>query len=266
MLEPALHFTATGANLNGTTITNYNFRVNAVSVQSGASNTYTTTTLTNGQLVSCIITTSAGCVTSTSATSANTTMTVNAVPAAVTAAGAGTFCGSTTITASGGAGGTIYFQGTTSGGTSTTTASTSQTISASGTYYFRSQSAAGCWGSEGSASVTINNIPTAPVSAAASVIGFSGFTANWAASANATSYELDVSTSSIFATYVSGFQALNIGNVTNYPVTGLSSTTTYYYRVRALSTCGTSSNSGNQSCITTAISYCTPTYTNGGGD
>ncbi|MFN5877808.1 MAG: hypothetical protein ACK44B_03000, partial [Flavobacteriales bacterium] len=257
-------FTATGANLNGTTITNYNFRVNAISVQSGASNTYTTTTLTNGQLVSCIITTSAGCVTSTSATSADIAMTVNAVPTAVTVSGAGTFCGSTTITASGGTGGTIYFQGTTPGGTSTTTASTSQTISASGTYYFRSRSAAGCWGPEGSAVVTISSIPAAPVSAAASVIGFSGFTANWAASAGATSYELDVSTSATFSTFVVGYQALNVGNVTTYPVTGLSPTTAYYYRVRALNTCGTSSNSGNQSCVTTAISYCTPTYASGG--
>lgn len=81
-------------------------------------------------------------------------LTVYAIPSATTVSGAGTFCGSTLITASGGTGGTIYFQGTTSGGTSITTASSSQTVSATGTYYFRSRSAEGCWGSEGSVAVT----------------------------------------------------------------------------------------------------------------
>ncbi len=86
-------------------------------------------------------------------------ITINAAPSAVTVAGAGAGCGSKTITASGGTGGTIYFQGTTSGGTSITTPSTSQVITTSGTYYFRSRSAAGCWGPEGSAVVTINSQP-----------------------------------------------------------------------------------------------------------
>jgi len=88
-------------------------------------------------------------------------VTINPVPAIVSVSGGGTQCGgSMTLTATGGTGGTIYWQGTTSGGTSTTTASSSQTVSASGTYYFRSQSALGCWGPEGSATVTINPLPS----------------------------------------------------------------------------------------------------------
>ena len=83
------------------------------------------------------------------------TVNICSPPSAVTVSGAGTFCGSTTITASVGTGGTIYFQGTTSGGVSTATASSSETISASGTYYFRSRSASGCWGPQGSVVVTI---------------------------------------------------------------------------------------------------------------
>lgn len=90
---------------------------------------------------------------------ASTVVTVNTPPSAVTASGGGTFCGNTTISATGGAGGTIYFQGTTSGGTSTATPSTSRVVTASGTYYFRSQSSAGCWGPEGSVTVTINPNP-----------------------------------------------------------------------------------------------------------
>src|SRR5207247_1422293 len=59
-----------------------------------------------------------------------TTATVNVSGAgAVTVNGGGVFCGSTTITASGGTGGVIYFQGNISGGTSTSTPSTSQVIS-----------------------------------------------------------------------------------------------------------------------------------------
>jgi len=91
---------------------------------------------------------------------ATKTMTVNALPAAVTVAGTTPACGSTTLTASGGSGGTIYWQNTTSNGTNTATASTSQTVTASGTYYFRARSAESCWGTQGSRAVTINPAST----------------------------------------------------------------------------------------------------------
>ena len=83
------------------------------------------------------------------------------MPSTVTASGGGTFCGSTTITAANGGSGTIYFQGTTEGGTSTAIASASQVISTSGTYYFRALSSSGCWSAEGSVTVTINPLPSA---------------------------------------------------------------------------------------------------------
>ncbi len=86
-----------------------------------------------------------------------------ASPEAVTVTGSGTQCGGTvTLNATGGAGGNIYWQGTTSGGTSTATPSNSQGVTTTGTYYFRPMSTGGCWGTEGSATVIINAIPSAP--------------------------------------------------------------------------------------------------------
>ena len=62
----------------------------------------------------------------------------------------------------------------------------------------------------------------------------SSFTANWTTVNSATSYRLDVSTSSTFGngTYVPGYQDLPVGG-TNQNVTNLASNTFYYYRVRA---------------------------------
>src|SRR5439155_25994674 len=79
--------------------------------------------------------------------------------------------------------------------------------------------------------------------------------ANWSSVSGATSYRLDVSKSSSFGIYVPGYQNLDVGNMTNRKVTGLMSSTTYYYRVRAYNGCATSANSSVKSVLTTA---CTP--------
>src|SRR4029077_4778429 len=55
------------------------------------------------------------------------------------------------------------------------------------------------------------------------------FTANWR-----NGNFLDVSTSSSFNTYVTGYQHLNVGNATSRSVTGLNASTSYYFRVRCL--------------------------------
>ncbi|GAA4325157.1 T9SS type A sorting domain-containing protein [Flaviaesturariibacter amylovorans] len=52
--------------------------------------------------------------------------------------------------------------------------------------------------------------------------------------------------------YVTGYQNLNVGNVTTYAVTGLQPNTQYYYVVRATNAAGTSPNS-NEIPVTTAV-------------
>jgi outer membrane protein assembly factor BamB len=80
----------------------------------------------------------------------------------------------------------------------------------------------------------------------------STFMAGWEKVSGAIGYRLDVSTNSSFTSYVNGYQDLDVGNATGRVVTGLSSGTTYYYRVRAYDATGTSSSSEVLTASTTA--------------
>jgi hypothetical protein len=84
--------------------------------------------------------------------------------------------------------------------------------------------------------------PAPPVATAGTSIYSTSFQANWTASIDATSYRLDVSTSSGFETCLPGYQDLSVSG-TGRTVSGLAPVTPYYYRVRAVGEGGTSGNS-----------------------
>ena len=94
-------FTATVDSTGGGDVT-YNFLVNNVSKQNNTSNIYSTTTLSNGDAVNCVITAIGGtCLNSTTASSNIISMTVfqNLTPSvSISVSPADTICGTTTVT------------------------------------------------------------------------------------------------------------------------------------------------------------------------
>ncbi|GGF30476.1 LamG-like jellyroll fold domain-containing protein [Flavobacterium limi] len=99
-----------------------------------------------------------------------------------------------------------------------------------------------------------------PVATAAATLSCTSFTANWNAVDGANGYFLDVSTNAGFASFVTGYNSLNVGNVTSAAITGLSSNTTYYYRVRsANAACGMMATSSNTILILVSTGPSAPT-------
>ena len=129
-------------------------------------------------------------------------------------------------------------------------------LSASTTYTYRvmAYNATGDSPASNQASATTQTLsgPSAPAASGATSLTSSSFTANWSSVSGASGYQLDVASNSAFSSYVSGYQSLNVGNVVSRSVSGLSASTTYYYRVRAFDTNGTSGNSNIVTVTTSA--------------
>ena len=116
------------------------------------------------------------------------------------------------------------------------------------TYYYRIQAVTSCSSSfSTTATFLFLDRPSTPTM---NSISCNSFTINWGSTVRADSYEIDVSTVSNFANFVSGYNNLNVGNVTSYTLTGLPVNSIIYFRVRAVnSSCGRSaySNTSNNS-------------------
>jgi RHS repeat-associated protein len=128
---------------------------------------------------------------------------------------------------------------------------------ASTTYWYRvrANNSCGTSGNSSSVSVTTNSAcssPSTPSILSPSGSATAGFTAKWNYSSGATNYYLYVSTNSSFSSHISGYNGLAVGNTNFKNVTGLTCNTTYYYRVIAYNTCGTSNPSSYSSTKTSA--------------
>ena len=85
--------------------------------------------------------------------------------------------------------------------------------------------------------------PEAPTALPASDETATTFVANWYFNENSTGYYLDVAQDSAFTMMIAGYDNLDVGNVNEYTIAGLSQETAYYYRVRAYNDNGTSADS-----------------------
>jgi hypothetical protein len=220
-------FTALSVTAAGSATLSYQWQSSTQSnFASGVSNvgtnsaSYTPVNTVAGTLYyRCVVTTSCNSTTATS--NASGAITVNTLPTTVTVTGGGAICSgsSTNLGASNGSSGTIYWQNTTSSGTSTATASTSQSVSSAGTYYFRAQSAQGCWGTQGSATITVNNLPTITASSGAA----RGTTST--ATIQATS---NIGSISWYAASSGGSSLGTSNSGVNWTTPAIASTTAYY--------------------------------------
>ena len=194
------------------------------------------------------------------------TLTPLPTPATPTVSTAGTYCNSTTLTASTTDGATMYYQGTTPNGTSTATPSSSQSVSASNTYYFRTQSAGGCWSAQASAAVTINTLaitaqPSTTVQNKCQGVAATALSVTASASTGTLSYQWysNSTSSNTGGTLIPGATSASYT-----PATALANVgTTYYYCVVSVSSgaCSATPVASNPSGAITVTA--TPTITGG---
>jgi hypothetical protein len=115
-------------------------------------------------------------------------------------------------------------------------------MNAGTTYKYRVRAVNGSGVSANSNTVSQITVPQVPNATTATAVGLNSFTANWTGVASATGYFLDVATDDTFNSIQVGYDNLSVTG-TSRNVTGLNSSTAYYYRVRAVNGAGTTPSS-----------------------
>jgi PKD repeat protein len=163
--------TFTATPVNGGTTPVYQWQVNGANVGTN-SPTYTTSTLTNGQVVTCIMTSSLSGVTGSPATSNSITMTVNPLPATPAPTSNSPVCAGSTLNLSTTAVTGASYSWTGPGGYTSSLqnpARTSATAAMAGTYSV-TVTVAGCTSLAGTTTVVINPIPATPTATSSSPV------------------------------------------------------------------------------------------------
>jgi phosphodiesterase/alkaline phosphatase D-like protein len=79
----------------------------------------------------------------------------------------------------------------------------------------------------------LNTLPSAPVLLEPLSVASTEFTLRWNPVLRADQYQVDISTDSTFASFFTGYNSRQVGNVTQVEVTGATPLTRYFYRIRA---------------------------------
>lgn len=245
-------FTATTSNTGGGTIV-YQWKRNGNNVGSNA-NTYTLAAPANGDVITCSISLTNACVTTTTANSNDISLVVNSLPNTPSAPTSNSpQCNSVTITRATPPSGETWYWQTANNGTSTANSSVTYNATTSTTIYLRAyNNATGCW-SAASASITVTvnpatTITTQPTSQSAGI----GNSATFSVTANGAGLtyqwqQLSTANGAVW-TDISG------ATTASYTVNNAQlSQNGYKYRVNVTGACGNAQSNGNATLTVQAV-------------
>ncbi|MBW4891691.1 cadherin-like beta sandwich domain-containing protein [Mucilaginibacter sp. HMF5004] len=171
---------------------------------------------------------------------ASTTVTfeTSSVSAATVSSGSGTSAGATT-------------NATVAANTGSVTATYSFTGLTAGTTYYYRVKGINAAGSTADAGLSFTTLPVAPTLTGVAGVNATSFNVDWTAGSGAASYTYDVATDAGFNSIVSGYGSVSTTS-TNATITGLTTGTTYYFRVKAVSA-GAASSSASVSTSTATL-------------